>query len=51
MVFHSIAIKAPWDPNQSADEIIAFIWLPCHFKNVFDCIYKALNICLSVVQT
>lgn len=50
MVLHSLAIKAAWDPSQSADEIIAVIWLPCHFKSVFDCIYKT-NIYLNVVQT
>lgn len=51
MVLHSLTIKAAWDPNQSADEIIAVIFLPCHLKSVFDCIYKAFNIYLNVVQT
>lgn len=51
MVLHSLAIKAAWDPNQSADEIIAVIWLPCHLKSAFDCFYKIFNIYLKVVQT
>lgn len=51
MVLHSLAVKAAWDPNQSADEIIAVIWLPCHLKSVFDCIYKTFNIYLNVEET
>lgn len=51
MVLHSLAVKAAWDPNQSADEIIAVIWLPCHLKSVFDCIYKTFNIYLNAEET
>lgn len=50
MVLHSFAIKPAWDPNESVDAIIAVIWLPCHLKSVFDCIYKTFNIYLNVVQ-
>lgn len=51
MVLHSLVIKPAWDPNQSADEIIAVIWLACHLKSVSDCIYKTVNRYLNVVQT